>query len=93
MLVAGLFHSVMWPLIFNLGLQELGKYTKAGSGVINMGVIGGGFLTVCMGLIITHYTELSQIQTGVSIAIGLMFIFYVYELWFCWKGSKTGLRQ
>ena len=92
MLLAGLFHSVMWPLVFNLGLQELGKYTKAGSGVINMGVIGGGFLTVCMGLIITNYTKAGDIQTGVSIAIGLMFLFYLYELWFCWKGSKTGLN-
>lgn len=92
MLFAGLFHSVMWPLIFNLGLQELGKYTKAGSGVINMGVIGGGFLTVCMGLIITHFTQANAIQTGVSIAIGLMFLFYLYEIWFCWKGSKIGLN-
>lgn len=33
MLAAGLFHSVMWPLIFNLGLQELGPHTKAASGV------------------------------------------------------------
>lgn len=92
MLLAGLFHSVMWPLIFNLGLQDLGKYTKAGSGVINMGVIGGGFLTVCMGIIITNFTKAGDIQTGVSIAIGLMFLFYLYEIWFCWKGSKIGLK-
>ena len=92
MLLAGLFHSVMWPLIFNLGLQDLGKYTKAGSGVINMGVIGGGFLTVCMGIIITNFTKAGDIQTGVSIAIGLMFLFYLYEIWFCWKGSKVGLK-
>lgn len=91
MLLAGLFHSVMWPLIFNLGLQELGPHTKAGSGVINMGVIGGGFLTVVMGLIITSYTKAHDIGTGVAIAIGLMFLFYLYEIWFCNKGSKIGL--
>jgi len=34
MLAAGLFHSVMWPLIFNLGLQQLGPHTKAATGVI-----------------------------------------------------------
>ncbi len=92
MLLAGLFHSIMWPLIFNLGLQELGPHTKAGSGVINVGVIGGGFLTVCMGMIITNYTEAGDIATGVAIAIGMMFLFYLYELWFCWKGSKVGLE-
>jgi FHS family L-fucose permease-like MFS transporter len=58
-----------------------------------MGVIGGGFLTVCMGIIITKFTNAGDIQTGVSIAIGLMFVFYLYELWFCWKGSKVGLKQ
>lgn len=93
MLVAGLFHSVMWPLIFNLGLQELGPHTKAGSGVINMGVIGGGFLTVFMGIIITNYTKAGDIGTGVAIAIGLMFLFYLYEVWFCNKGSKIGIES
>ena len=84
MLAAGLFHSVMWPLIFNLGLQELGPHTKAASGVINTGVIGGALLMPVMGAIVD--------AAGVIVALCAMFVFYAYIIWFCNWGSKIGLR-
>ena len=86
MLAAGLFHSVMWPLIFNLGLQKLGPHTKAASGIINMGVIGAATLTPIMGLVVDNPAY------GVGAAIGMMFIYYIYVMWFCWKGSKVGIK-
>lgn len=85
MLAAGLFHSVMWPLIFNLGLQELGPHTKAASGIINTGVIGAATLMPLMGIVVDN--------AGVSAAICCMFIFYAYIIWFCNKGSKIGLSK
>ena len=84
MLAAGLFHSVMWPLIFNLGLQELGPHTKAASGVINTGVIGAAVLMPLMGAIVD--------MTGVIIAMCFLFIFYAYIICFCNWGSKIGLK-
>ena len=86
MLAAGLFHSVMWPLVFNLGLQELGPHTKAASGIINLGVIGAATLTPIMGWVA------DTPALGVGMAICMMFIYYLYVLWFCWKGSKIGLK-
>ncbi|MGM9707308.1 MAG: glucose/galactose MFS transporter [Prevotella sp.] len=85
MLAAGLFHSVMWPLIFNLGLQELGPHTKAASGVINTGVIGAAILMPVMGAIVD--------MTGVIIAMCIMFVYYAYIIWFCNWGSKIGLSS
>lgn len=85
MLAAGLFHSVMWPLVFNLGLQELGPHTKAASGIINLGVVGAATLTPLMGLVVDNPAW------GVGAAICMMFIYYAYVMWFCWKGSKVGL--
>ena len=85
MLAAGLFHSVMWPLIFNLGLQELGPHTKAASGIINTGVIGAATLMPVLGFVVDN--------AGVNIAICCMFIFYLYIIWFCNKGSKIGLSK
>ena len=84
MLAAGLFHSVMWPLIFNLGLQELGPHTKAATGLINTGVIGAAVLMPLMGAIVD--------MTGVIIAMCFLFIFYAYIIWFCNWGSKIGLK-
>ena len=87
MLAAGLFHSVMWPLIFNLGLQELGPHTKAASGIINLGVIGAATLTPIMGVVV------DTPALGVGVAICMMFIYYAYVLWFCNWGSKVGLSK
>ncbi len=87
MLAAGLFHSVMWPLIFNLGLQELGPHTKAASGIINLGVIGAATLTPIMGMVV------DTPALGIGVAICMMFIYYAYVLWFCNWGSKVGLSK
>ncbi len=83
MLAAGLFHSVMWPLIFNLGLQELGPHTKAATGVINTGVIGAAILMPVMGKMVDGM--------GVIIAMCFMFVFYAYIICFCNWGSKIGI--
>lgn len=87
MLAAGLFHSVMWPLIFNLGLQELGPHTKSASGIINMGVLGGATLPLLMGTVVDNPS------LGVGVAIMMMFVYYVYVFWFCNFGSKIGLAK
>ena len=86
MLAAGLFHSVMWPLIFNLGLQDLGPHTKNATGIINMGVLGGATLPLLMGTVVDNPS------LGVGVAIMLMFVYYVYVFWFCNFGSKIGLK-
>lgn len=86
MLAAGLFHSVMWPLIFNLGLQELGPHTKSASGIINMGVLGGATLPLLMGTVVDNPS------LGVGVAIMMMFVYYIYVFWFCNFGSKIGLK-
>lgn len=85
MIAAGLFHSVMWPLIFNLGLQELGPHTKAATGVINTGVIGAAILMPLLGKLVD--------ATSVVIASCCLFVFYAYILWFCNFGSKIGLSD
>jgi len=86
MLAAGLFHSVMWPLIFNLGLQELGPHTKTASGLINMGVLGGATLPLLMGVVVDNPS------LGVGVAIMMMFVYYAYVFWFCNFGSKIGIN-
>lgn len=87
MLATGLFHSVMWPLIFNLGLQHLGPHTKSASGIINMGVLGAATLPLLMGMVVDHPAH------GVGVAIMMMFIYYAYVMWFCNWGSRIGIKK
>jgi FHS family L-fucose permease-like MFS transporter len=80
-LATGLFHSIMWPVIYNLALEDLGPHAKVASGVIATSVIGASILTLIMGKI--------QVATGsVMAAISLIFVYYVYLIFFATKGSK-----
>ncbi len=50
----GLFHSIMWPAIFSLAIDKLGKYTSAGTGALMMGVVGGAVLPLIQGVAADH---------------------------------------
>lgn len=45
----GLFCSVMWPCIFNLGIAGLGKYTTQGSSLLVMMILGGAIIPPMQG--------------------------------------------
>jgi FHS family L-fucose permease-like MFS transporter len=76
----GLFHSIMWPCIYNLALEDLGPHSKVGSGVIATSVIGAAILPILMGGI--------QKNIGLIAAICCLFLYYVYITFFALKGSK-----
>lgn len=77
----GLFHSIMWPTIYSLALEDLGPLAKVASGVIATSVIGAAILMPLMGAI--------QTATGsVIIAISCLFFYYTYMVFFAQKGSK-----
>lgn len=76
----GLFHSIMWPCIYNLALEDLGPHSKVGSGVIATSVIGAAILPILMGGI--------QKNVGLIAAICCLFIYYGYITFFAVKGSK-----
>ena len=77
----GLFHSIMWPTIYNLALEDLGPHAKVASGVIATSVIGAAILMPVMGAIQTA-------TASVVIAISCLFIYYIYLIFFAQKGSK-----
>jgi MFS transporter, FHS family, L-fucose permease len=47
----GFFHSIMFPTIFALSLKSLGPYTKLGSSLLVMSIIGGAVCPAIMGKI------------------------------------------
>jgi FHS family L-fucose permease-like MFS transporter len=77
----GLFHSIMWPVIYSLALEDLGPHSDVASGIIATSVIGAAILTPIMGGV--------QTITGTVIAaISFLFIYYIYLIFFAVKGSK-----
>jgi FHS family L-fucose permease-like MFS transporter len=49
LLAIGLFNSIMFPTIFSLAIEGLGKHTGEGSGVVCMAIVGGAIVPVIMG--------------------------------------------
>ena len=77
----GFFHSIMFPTIFALSLKNLGSYTKLGSSLLVMSIIGGAFFPAIMGRI----PDLSSIQRAFLVPI----ICYAYVLYFALRGYKA----
>jgi FHS family L-fucose permease-like MFS transporter len=49
LLAIGLFNSIMFPTIFSLAIEGLGRHTGEGSGVVCMAIVGGAVVPVVMG--------------------------------------------
>ena len=46
----GFFHSLMFPTIFALSLEALGRHTKFGASLLVMSIVGGAIMPAAMGL-------------------------------------------
>ncbi|WP_375422621.1 sugar MFS transporter [uncultured Sphingomonas sp.] len=69
----GLFHSIMFPTIFTLGIRGLGPLTEEGSGLLIM-AIAGGALVVAQGRLADSYGL--QASFLLTVACELYVLFY-----------------
>ena len=76
----GLFHSIMFPTIFALGIKNLGPLTKRGSSMMVMAIVGGAIFPPIMGRI----SDATNIQTAFIVPL----ICYIYILYFALAGYK-----
>lgn len=79
LIAVGLFHSIMFPTIFTLGIKGLGPLTEEGSGLLIMAIAGGALVVVQGWLADTVGLQTSFLLTA---ACELYILFYA--LW----GSK-----
>jgi FHS family L-fucose permease-like MFS transporter len=78
--LVGFFHSIMFPTIFALSLKNLGPYTKLGSSLLVMAIIGGAICPAVMGLI----SDSSNIQRAFIVPL----LCHAYVLYFAWSGYQ-----
>ena len=80
----GFFHSIMFPTIFALSLKDLGPYTKLGSSLQVMAIIGGAIFPALMGLI--------SDRTNIQHAFIVPLLCHAYVLYFAISGYKPTKR-
>lgn len=76
----GLFTSVMYPILFTLSIKDLGIYTKTGSSLIIMSIVGGAVIPPVMGLLSDSF--------GIKPAFVIPIICYVYLVYYAKTGHK-----
>ncbi|OYX91662.1 MAG: glucose/galactose MFS transporter [Novosphingobium sp. 17-62-19] len=76
LILVGLFHSIMFPTIFTLGIKGLGPLTEEGSGLLIM-AIAGGALVVVQGWIADAYGLQSSFLLTAACELYILF----YALW------------
>lgn len=82
LILVGLFHSIMFPTIFTLGIRGLGPLTEEGSGLLIMAIAGGALVFVQGKL-----ADVYGLQTSFLLTAACELYILFYALW----GSKPVL--
>ncbi|KYL34692.1 MFS transporter [Pseudoalteromonas agarivorans] len=79
-LLVGLFNSIMFPTIFSLALNGLGKHTAQGSGILCLAIVGGAIVPLLQGALAD--------SVGVQLSYVLPIFCYLFIAFYGLSGSK-----
>jgi FHS family L-fucose permease-like MFS transporter len=82
LILVGLFHSIMFPTIFTLGIRGLGPLTEEGAGLLIM-AIAGGALVIVQGWLADRF--------GLQLSFLLTAACEIYVLFYALWGSRPKL--
>jgi len=72
----GLSNALVWPAIWPLALEGLGKYTAAGSALLIMGIAGGALIPMLYG----HLADVTSPQLGYWVMLPWYALILAYAL-------------
>ncbi|MFN8252800.1 MAG: sugar MFS transporter [Ferruginibacter sp.] len=82
----GLANALMWPAIFPLAINGLGKFTEKGSAILIMGIAGGALIPKAFAAFKDEY--------GFQLTFFVLMIpCYLYILYYSLKGYKAGQNK
>lgn len=82
----GFANAMMWPAIFPLAINRLGRHTEAGSALLIMGIAGGAVVPQL-------YAHLKNHFDFQLVFVALMVPCYLYILFYGLRGHRVGLRD
>jgi glucose/galactose transporter len=81
----GFANAMMWPSIFPLAINRLGRFTEKGAAILIMGIVGGAIIPKAFASLKEHH----NFQT---VFFALMIPCYIYILYYSVKGYKAGMK-
>jgi FHS family L-fucose permease-like MFS transporter len=98
----GLANALVWPAIWPLTLEGLGKFTKTASALLIMAISGGAILTPLYGsfvdgtkadLIAQGIDEATAMSQASTSSYWILFPCYIFILYYAISGHKMGLKK
>lgn len=80
-LLVGLCNSIMFPTIFSLAINGLGKHTSQGSGILCLAIVGGAVIPLFQGLLAD--------AIGIQLAFVLPIFCYAFIAYYGISGSRV----
>jgi MFS transporter, FHS family, L-fucose permease len=77
-LSVGLFNSIMFPTIFTLAIDGLGRHTGQGSGILCMAIVGGAIVPLVQG----YFAD----RIGIQQAFVVPLLCYAFIAYYGWRG-------
>jgi FHS family L-fucose permease-like MFS transporter len=85
-MLLGFSNAIMWPAIWPLAIEGLGKFTKLGSALLIMGIVGGAILPPL-------YGKISELINNKQMAYLIMIPAYLFILYYAMAGHKVGREK
>ena len=82
----GFANSLIWGPVWPLAISYLGKFTKTGSSILVMSIVGGAIFPLLFGFLIDFFGNMQD-------AYWICVPFYFYTLYFGLSGYKVGLKD
>ena len=82
-------HAMMWPCIWPLSIEGLGKYMQLGSAFLIMAIAGGALIPLIYG----HLAELTNRQFAYVILIPIYIYIIFFSLYACNIGKNKSLLE
>jgi len=98
----GIANALVWPAIWPLALNGLGKFTKTASALLIMAISGGAIIPPLYGalvdgkkeqLIVNGVNEASAISEAASFGYWILLPCYLIILYYAFSGHKVGLKH
>lgn len=81
----GLANALMWPALFPMAIDGLGKFTQIGSAMLIMGIVGGAVVPPIYGVL----KDSLHLSNALSFFL-CAFPAYIYILYYALSGHKAG---
>ena len=83
-IAVGLFNSIMFPTIFTIAIDGLGRHTSQGSGILCMAIVGGALIPPLQGVLADNI--------GLHHCFIIPAVCYLFIAWYGAKGHPASMK-